>query len=59
MSSKIEIHKDDKWIMTIALEDDSVTQLLKYAELLQYQDIEGVDIDDITLAINESLEKVS
>lgn len=59
MSHKIEINQDEKWIMTIALEEQSVAQLLKYAELLQRQDIEGHDIDDINFDINERLKQIS
>lgn len=42
-SRKVEIYDNDELILTIALKPNSITRLWQYSELLQHEDIEGVE----------------
>ena len=59
MSHRIDINKDGEWAMSIALEEASFDKMLRYAELLQYKDVEGHDISEIDDSIEEKLEEIS
>jgi hypothetical protein len=54
---KLEVHVDDEWKLTIALNDESIDRLFRYAEILQHHEVEGLDIDEIEDAISDAYER--
>lgn len=54
---KVEVTKDGKWIMSIALNEESIEKVVGYAELLQYNEIEGLDTSEVDSAIIQMLEE--